>query len=337
MPSKKSLVLKKTKGKTLRKKNKTFRKNSLERTVGGAPKTAKQMLKYYDLLPTQLKGYTQKYSREQLEQNAQIKFTRTKWEMLNSSRGTKLENFMSNIKDAILKQDANKLKQIVSMYYANDVLNTTFDYRDGDKVIGLTPLLLASRENFTEGVKILIAQPGINVNVSSGLPVDLQNFISQGIGDYLDTDRTVGWLYRESVLHFAVKTGNEDLVNILTLIQNLNFNIIDTSKQTPLDLAVWEQQNNFDEITRLTERVEQFNRDVDITKFNAGKLVTYDPRPDLEGATQKKEALTKIIPILQNRGALTRVDSYSRDKLEEAKNKKATAYVDNKEVTTDKT
>jgi nitrogen regulatory protein PII-like uncharacterized protein len=233
--------LKKTKGKTLRKKNKTFRKNSPEQIGGVAPKTAEKMSEYYYLLPRELKKYTQNYTKEQLEKNAQIKFTRTTLEMGNSSRGTLLETFMFNIKAAILEKDTDKLKKIVSMYYANDVLNTTFDYRDGDDVIGLTPLLLASKLDFTEGVKILIAQPGISVNKLSSIGITAGEFMVNMSGLY-NTDYKTYSTREQSALHFAVKNNNEELVKILCSIVGLNVNVAsiydrDNSRRTPLDLA----------------------------------------------------------------------------------------------------
>jgi len=268
--------VKKTKSKTLRKKNKTFRKKVIKQTVGGGQSTVDDMSRRYTNLPTNLKLYTRNYTKEELQESMNLPVNKN---------NTIHNDVHLNIHDAIEKSNILKLKQIVNLYYANDILNKHFKYVNSDGEgysmgYGLTPLLYAITKHFTEGVKTLLAQPGIKVNSVSEFRLTWTEYMFYAPMPYK-------MICLESALHFAVKTHDKLLVDILCSMPFVNVNLVNSDKKTPLDIANHLINNATDEI--------------------------------------KIENIKLIKLLLESRGALSQTDTKNEQKVKESKLKKTSA------------
>jgi hypothetical protein len=148
-----------------------------------------------------------KYRKSYTE--AQIAANRTK--ELKSSWGILANNERKAVGEAIYaaakEGNADELLELVEPWFAHPVLNDYF----GDNR-NLTPLMIASLRGNIECVKLLAAQPGIEINKG---------------------DR----LFKQTALYLASFNGNVDIVELLCSLPRIDINKESSTGKTPLSIA----------------------------------------------------------------------------------------------------
>lgn len=144
-----------------------------------------------------LKGYVEKYSEKEIEES-----------LVRIPHPDK--NFVLNaIRRAIIGTDTEGLKKIIEPWCANTLLN---EYYGTEMFKTDTLLMFASYKGFIDGVKIFIAQPGIEVNK----------------GNSYDGS---------TVLHSASAMGHVEIVELLCSLPDIDVNIKNKQEQTPYQIA----------------------------------------------------------------------------------------------------
>jgi hypothetical protein len=120
----------------------------------------------------------------------------------------------SAIYSAARNGDEKKLKKLVEMWFANPVLN---DYSGGGNE--WTPLMIASYKGWVNCVKILVSQPGIDINKG-----------------HKDLD--------ETPLLWASKKGHVNVVKLLSSLPGINIKKPDVNGDTPYSAACEEYKGD---------------------------------------------------------------------------------------------
>jgi ankyrin repeat protein len=181
--------------------------------------------------------------------------------------------------DAIFKalydfqKPANLLK-LVEPWFAHSVLN---DYGGKDK--NKTPLMVASSLGNTEGVKILAAQPGIELNKISRdngetalliASLSSRDRIVQFLCSLPGIDVNKADIDDKTPLHWASMVGEVDIVKMLCSKRGINVNSEDKDGNTPYDVICHEYTGS--NLGNTTDDIRE------ILKYYGGKP-TRDPAP----------------------------------------------------------